>query len=76
MGGLGLLATLLAVALLWGQQRAIAGAALVVAALEAGLVGRELARRWRGEIPPNRWIGPLPIALLVGLLFLLAALVG
>lgn len=74
LGGLGLLALVVAAALLWSEGRSVAWAALVLAVLLGMRIGREVVVRRQGETPPDRWLGPAPLALLSGLGFLLLAL--
>ncbi len=74
MGGLGLLALVVAAILLWSESRAVAGTALAIAALFGVRVGREVAALRRGEPTFERRIGVAPLALLSGLGFLLLAL--
>ncbi len=74
MGGLGLLALVVAAILLWSESRAVAGTALAIAALFGVRIGREIAALRRGEPTPDRRVGVAPIVLLSGLGFLLLAL--
>ena len=75
MGGLGLIALVVAAILLWHESRAVAWTALAIAALFGVRVGREAAALRRGEPTPDRRVGAVPIALLSGLGFLLLELV-
>ena len=74
MGGLGLLALVVAAALLWNEGRIVAWTALAIAALFGVRIGREVVALRRGDPLPDRRVGVSPLALLSGVGFLLLAL--
>ncbi len=76
LGGLGLLAFGVAAALLWSEGRALAWTALGIGAVFGARIGREVAVQRRKGPPPAGRVGVAPLALAVGLGFLLVALLA
>ncbi len=74
LGGVGLIALVVAASLLWSESQAVAGTALAIAVLFGVRVGWEVAALRRGEPALDRRVGVAPLALLSGLGFLLLAL--